>query len=88
LEIGDNEPYSGQLRNDTIYRHATLGGLPNVLLEIRQDFIREAKGQHEWAELLAECLAAIFADPANAGPLSRVDYYGSKTDIEVHRRRV
>jgi predicted N-formylglutamate amidohydrolase len=87
LEIGDNEPYSGQLRNDTIYRHATLRGLPNVLLEIRQDLIREANGQQEWAELLAGCLAAIFADPANAGPLSRMDYCGSKTDIEVHRRR-
>jgi predicted N-formylglutamate amidohydrolase len=88
LEIGDNEPYSGQLRNDTIYRHATLRGLPNVLLEIRQDLIREAKGQHEWAEILAQCLKAIFADPANAGPLSRIDYYGSKTDIEVQRPRV
>jgi predicted N-formylglutamate amidohydrolase len=88
LEIGDNEPYSGKLRNDTIYRHATLRGLPNVLLEIRQDLIREAKGQSEWAELLAQCLTAIFADPANAGPLSRVDYCGSKTDIEVHRRHI
>jgi predicted N-formylglutamate amidohydrolase len=88
LEIGDNEPYSGQLRNDTIYRHATLRGLPNVLLEIRQDLIREAKGQQEWAELLAQCLTAIFADAANTGPLSRIDYYGSKTDIEVQRRRV
>jgi predicted N-formylglutamate amidohydrolase len=87
LEIGDNEPYSGKLRNDTIYRHATLKGLPNALVEIRQDLIRETKGQHEWAELLAKCLSAIFADPANAGPLSRIDYYGSKTDIEAQRRR-
>jgi predicted N-formylglutamate amidohydrolase len=88
LEIGDNEPYTGRLRNDTIYQHATLRGLPNVLLEIRQDLIREAEGQHEWAELLAQCLTAIFADHANSGPLSRVDYCGSKTDIEVQRRRV
>jgi predicted N-formylglutamate amidohydrolase len=87
LEIGDNEPYSGQMRNDTIYKHATLRGLPNVILEIRQDLIRDAKGQQEWSELLAECLTAIFADPAHSGPLSRVDYCGSKTDIEVHRRQ-
>ena len=86
LEIGDNEPYTGKLRNDTVYRHATLRGLPNLLIEIRQDLIRETKGQQEWAERLAQSLEAIFADPANAGPLSRVDYYGSKTDIEVQRR--
>jgi predicted N-formylglutamate amidohydrolase len=86
-EIGDNEPYSGRLRNDTLYRHATSRGLPHALIEIRQDLIREAEGQHEWAELLAKCLSAIFADPANAGALSSVDYYGSKTDIKVQRRR-
>ncbi len=81
LEIGDNEPYSGHLRNDSIYRHATLRGLPNGLIEIRQDQVREAKGQREWGALIADCLTAIFADPASAGPLSRVDFCGSKTDI-------
>ncbi len=84
LEIGDNEPYSGHLRDDSIYRHATLRGLPNALIEVRQDQIREEKGQHEWAGLLADCLTSIFADPASAGPLSRVDYCGSKTDIELN----
>ncbi len=88
LEIGDNEPYAGHLRNDSIYRHATLRGLPNALVEIRQDQIREEKGQHEWAELLAGCLTAIFDDPACAGPLSRVDYCGSKTDIELHGQQI
>jgi predicted N-formylglutamate amidohydrolase len=87
-EIGDNEPYSGQLRNDTIYRHATLRGLPNALIEIRQDLIRESKSQQEWAELIAQCLAVIFANPDNVCRLSRVDYYGSKTDIEVKTRRI
>jgi len=82
LEIGDNEPYSGHLRDDSVYRHATLRGLPNVLIEIRQDRIREAEGQREWGSLIAECLTAIFADPASAGPLSRVDFCGSKSDIE------
>lgn len=81
LEVGDNEPYSGHLRNDSIFRHATLRGLPNALIEIRQDQIREAKGQNEWGGLLADCLTAIFADPANAGLLSRVEFCGSKTNI-------
>jgi predicted N-formylglutamate amidohydrolase len=83
VEIGDNEPYSGHLRNDSIFRHATLRGLPNALIEIRQDQIREAKGQHEWGALIADSLTAIFADPVNASSLSRVDFCGSKTDMKV-----
>ena len=77
LEIGDNEPYSGQLENDTIHRHATLRGLPNALAEIRQDQIREANGQREWASILAHCLTAITGDPQLAGPLSRVEVWDS-----------
>jgi predicted N-formylglutamate amidohydrolase len=80
--IGDNEPYSGCLRNDVLYRHATRLGLPNALIEIRQDLIREAEGRREWAALLAECLSAILGDPETAPQLARIDYYGSHTDIE------
>ncbi len=87
LEIGDNEPYTGYLRNDSIYRHATVRGLPNVLVEIRQDLIRDAKGQREWAELLADCLAAILTDPASSGHLSQVDYFGSHSDIEADHKK-
>ncbi len=82
LEIGDNEPYAGHLRNDSVYRHATLRGLPNALIEIRQDQIREARGQSEWAGVLASCLAAISADPESAGPFSRVEFCGSKSGID------
>ena len=80
-EIGDNEPYSGHLRNDTIFRHATSRGLPNALIEIRQDLIREAKGQQEWGGLIADCLKAIVEKEETAAPLRRIDYYGSHTDI-------
>jgi predicted N-formylglutamate amidohydrolase len=83
LEIGDNEPYTGYLRNDSIFRHATVRGLPNVLVEVRQDLIREAKGQREWAALLVECLTAILADPVSSKHLAQVDYFGSQSDIEV-----
>jgi predicted N-formylglutamate amidohydrolase len=85
-EIGDNEPYSGDLRNDTLFRHATMRGLPHALIEIRQDLIRDEQGQQEWASLLTESLSHILADPANEQPLSRMDYYGSHTDIEVQKR--
>jgi predicted N-formylglutamate amidohydrolase len=83
LEIGDNEPYTGHLRNDTIFRHATLRGLPNALVEIRQDLIRDAKGQSEWAALLCDCIAAILADPATSEALGRRRHFGSHSDIEV-----
>ncbi len=81
LEIGDNEPYTGYLRNDTIFRHATLRGLPNALLEIRQDLIRDEKGQREWAALLCDCIGAILADPDAAPRLARQEHFGSFSDI-------
>jgi len=37
--VGDNEPYSGELENDCLYRHGTMLGLPHVLIEMRQDLI-------------------------------------------------
>jgi predicted N-formylglutamate amidohydrolase len=88
FEIGDNEPYSGRLRNDSIFRHATMRGLPNALIEVRQDLVRGEKDQSEWAELIANCLTAIFSGEESAGPLSCVEYRGSKTDIEISRPAV
>jgi predicted N-formylglutamate amidohydrolase len=82
LEIGDNEPYAGYLRNDTIFKHATLRGLPNALIEIRQDLIRDAKGQMQWAAILCDCIAAILADPASAEQMARPQHYGSQSMSE------
>jgi len=39
FRVGDNEPYSGALEGDTLWRHGTRRGLPHVLIEIRQDLI-------------------------------------------------
>ncbi len=83
--IGDNEPYSGRLRGNTIYRHGTLRGLPNVLYEIRQDLIREGEGQTAWAALLSECLASIFGSNAFAAGLA-VEDRGSHTDMQGGQR--
>ncbi len=73
------------LRNDTIYRHATLRGLPNALVEVRQDLIRDRKGQLEWGALLAECVADILSGAATAAPLARVEHFGSYSDEEEAR---
>jgi predicted N-formylglutamate amidohydrolase len=59
LVVGDNEPYSGHLRGDTLWRHGTCRGLPHVLIEIRNDLIADAAGQAAWAALLGRCLADV-----------------------------
>ena len=47
--VGDNEPYSGALEGDTLWRHGTLRGLPHVLIEMRQDLV----GTDEQAQAFA-----------------------------------
>lgn len=64
LCVGDNEPYGGGLPGDAIDRHATVRGLPNALVEIRQDLIAEEVGQRHWAERLAALLAPLMAHPS------------------------
>ena len=56
LTVGDNEPYGGGLPGDTIDRHALARGLPNALVEIRQDLIADGTGQEEWAVRFAKLL--------------------------------
>lgn len=63
LVVGDNEPYDGALKNDTIYRHATRRGLSNALLEIRQDLIADEAGAREWADRLEPILKDLSVDP-------------------------
>jgi predicted N-formylglutamate amidohydrolase len=62
LCIGDNEPYSGHLPGDSIDRHALQHGRHNTLIEIRNDLIRTADQQAEWAERLAPFLIAGLVD--------------------------
>ena len=56
LIIGDNQPYTGRLKNDTIYKHATVNGLSNILIEIRQDLITKKSDQKHFAEILSKPL--------------------------------
>jgi predicted N-formylglutamate amidohydrolase len=63
LEVGDNQPYAPR---DGVYhtleRHAEAHGLPCVMLEIRNDLIRDTPGQASWAERLAPLLLRAFED--------------------------
>ncbi|MDP3896543.1 MAG: N-formylglutamate amidohydrolase [Mesorhizobium sp.] len=61
LLVGDNEPYDGALRGDTMFRHAIVNGFAHVLIEIRQDLIAVETDAIAWAERLAPILDAINA---------------------------
>ena len=55
LVVGDNEPYA--VTDDTDYSipvHGERRGIPHVLLEMRQDALRDGSGQEMWAQRLAE----------------------------------
>ncbi len=62
--LGDNKPYSGMdPYGYSIETHALPAGLPNVLLEIRQDLIRDEAGQAHWADVIGDGLQAVLARP-------------------------
>lgn len=74
--IGDNEPYSGQLKNDCLYRHGTRRGLPHALIELRQDLLGNPADCDRWLAVLGEAMLHAAADPA----CDRCHHYGSHTD--------
>lgn len=63
IVVGDNEPYDGALRGDTMFRHCTVRGIPHALLEVRQDLIADEAGVSAWAERLAPIFARLNAEP-------------------------
>jgi len=74
VEVGDNVPYSGQLKGDTLYRHATMRGLAHALIELRQDLILAPEGQAEWAGHLARVVREVLR---SARGLHEIEYHGS-----------
>ncbi|WP_095201198.1 N-formylglutamate amidohydrolase [Mesorhizobium carmichaelinearum] len=75
LIVGDNEPYDGALRGDTMFRHAIVNGYAHALIEIRQDLIANQKGAIAWAERLAPIVDAIDRRP----DIHIVKMFGSRT---------
>jgi predicted N-formylglutamate amidohydrolase len=74
LVVGDNEPYAGALKNDTLYRHATSAGLAHALLEVRQDLIADRRGVDAWSERLVGILTQLNRDPA----MHEIHHWGSQ----------
>jgi predicted N-formylglutamate amidohydrolase len=75
LVVGDNEPYDGALRGDTMFRHAIVNGFAHALIEIRQDLIADEGGAEDWAARLAPVIDAINRRP----DIHEVRRYGSRT---------
>jgi predicted N-formylglutamate amidohydrolase len=61
LVVGDQQPYSGELLNATMDRHAEARGQLYVGVELRQDLINDAAGQRAWADRLAALCSAVIA---------------------------
>jgi predicted N-formylglutamate amidohydrolase len=80
IVVGDNVPYSGQLKGDTLYRHGTQRGLAHALIELRQDLILSEEGQKEWAGSLAEVFRSVLAKGDVAPRLHAMERHGSHTD--------
>jgi predicted N-formylglutamate amidohydrolase len=80
ITVGDNVPYSGQLKGDTLYQHGTLRGLAHALIEVRQDLILGPEGQKEWGELLAGVVRKVLSCADLAPRLHAIERYGSHTD--------
>lgn len=76
LTVGDNEPYDGALKGDTLHEHGTRRGLPHVLIEFRQDLIGDDHGAAHWADLVAERLRPVLARPDT----HMIAHYASRTE--------
>ncbi len=63
LCVGDNEPYDGALKGDTLDEEVTRRGLAGLLIEIRQDLVATKEKTAAFADRLARLLTPILARP-------------------------
>jgi predicted N-formylglutamate amidohydrolase len=80
LVIGENEPYTGRLKGDTMWRHGTSRGLAHAIVEIRQDLVTTEEGQAEWAERLGRILRNLSNHGELVPVLRRIAFHGSHSD--------
>jgi len=60
--VGENEPYTGALKGDTMNRHCMTEGITHALLEVRQDLIADDRGVKRWADLIEPIFATLNAE--------------------------
>lgn len=81
LVVGDNEPYTGRLEGDTMWRHGTQRGLAHAIVEVRQDLVRDERGQAEWAERLARIMRQLLTWPELQREMRQVEHLGQHADL-------
>lgn len=59
LLVGANLPYSGQVLNYTMNRHAEANGIAYIGIEVRQDQIADAAGIADWADRLSVVVRSV-----------------------------
>lgn len=62
FKVGDNQPYAGELEEDTLNSHGTRLGLANVLIEIRQDLTADDGMAIAFAQKLKPILDGALSD--------------------------
>lgn len=63
--VGDNEPYDGRMiPGTTLNRHADARGLPNAILEIRNDLIDTPDKIEALADRIGTILKTVLSDPS------------------------
>jgi predicted N-formylglutamate amidohydrolase len=87
LTVGDNAPYLGTLRGDTLWTHATTRGLAAAIIEYRQDLVGDPAGARAWADRTEALVKRIRACATAGPPLRRHEQHGSKSDDAKHISR-
>ena len=62
--VGDNEPYDGALRGDTLDEEVTSRGIAGLLIEVRQDLIGDPQAAAAMGDRLADVLGPVVAQAA------------------------
>jgi predicted N-formylglutamate amidohydrolase len=59
IVAGENEPYAGALKGDSMTRHGFDRGLPHAIVEVRQDLLDDESGISAWALRFSRILTGL-----------------------------
>ena len=63
FHVGDNEPYDGALKGDTLDEEVTRRGIAGLLVEVRQDLVASEETAVAIADRMADVLVPVVAQP-------------------------
>jgi predicted N-formylglutamate amidohydrolase len=74
LIVGDNEPYDGALKGDSMARHCIPRGIAHILIEVRQDLITAKADAMAWGHRLAADLSPLL----QAEDVHEIRHFGTR----------